>query len=160
MSPETVKSELSKSSDGIDGLAAKPFHGTRLLLVDDDVDSLEMLRFVLKQGSGTVETASSAAEAFEKLEWFLPDVLISDIGLPGEDGLSLIARVRAFDSKNDRHTAAIALTAYTRVEDRIRSLDAGFNTFVPKPVEIDELLTVLKQLLAERSTDSELRPAA
>ncbi|MEO8648271.1 MAG: response regulator [Acidobacteriota bacterium] len=157
MNPVPAKSEVSKGSGGIDGLAAKPFRGARLLLVDDDLDSLEMLQFVLKQGSGTVETASSAAEAIEKLQTFLPDVLISDIGLPGEDGLSLIAKVREFDSKNHRHTPAVALTAHTRAEDRMRSLDAGFNNFVPKPVEIDELVEVLKQLIP---ADSELRPAA
>lgn len=131
-------------------LPLQTFPGVKILLVDDDVDSLEMLQFALNATSNTIETAGSVAEAMEKLEWFEPDVLVSDVGLPGEDGCSLIKKVRDLDAKTGRRTSAIALTAYTRVEDRSRALASGFNMFVPKPVELDELLAAVANLVERR----------
>jgi CheY-like chemotaxis protein len=92
-----------------------------------------------------VQTASSAPEALKLLEWYRPDVLISDLAMPGEDGFSLIGKVRAMESENSR-VPAIALTAYVRTEDRAEALLAGFNVFIPKPIELDELVNAVASL--------------
>jgi CheY-like chemotaxis protein len=128
--------------------------GVRVLLVDDDRDTLKVLTVMLSEYKATVQTASSVAEALEVFEWYRPDVLVSDVAMPGEDGYSLIEKVRAREIEDDvdRKTQAIALTAYARVEDRVRALSAGFNLFVPKPVEPDELITSIASL-AESGSD-------
>ena len=118
----------------------------QVLLVDDDRDTLQLLIVALSELKANVQTASSAAEALEILEWFKPDVLVSDLAMPNEDGYSLIGKVRALDAQNGRQTPAVALTAYVRVEDRTRALSAGFNMFVPKPIEPSELITAIATL--------------
>lgn len=125
--------------------------GVRVLLVDDDQDTLNMLAEILTGHRAAVQTASSAAGALEALQWYRPDVLVSDLAMPDEDGYSLIAKVRALEGKSGRQIPAVALTAYVRVEDRTRALSAGFNMFVPKPIEPTELITVIANL-AEANT--------
>lgn len=116
----------------------------RVLLVDDDRDNLQILATILSGLRAKVQTAASVAEAFQVLEWYTPDVLVSDLAMPGEDGYSLIGKLRALE--NLKHTPAVALTAYVRVEDRARALSAGFNMFVPKPVEPNELIAAIANL--------------
>jgi len=116
----------------------------RVLVVDDDQDSLQILATMLSAERAKVQTAATAAEALQVLEWYKPDVIVSDLALPGEDGYSLISRLRAMD--NLKHIPAVALTAYVRVEDRSRALSAGFNMFVPKPVEPNELIAAIANL--------------
>jgi CheY-like chemotaxis protein len=99
---------------------------------------------MLSSGRAKVHTATSAAEALEALEWFKPDVLVSDLAMPSEDGYSLIRKFRAME--NTKHIPALALTAYVRIEDRTRALAAGFNMFVPKPVEPNELISAIANL--------------
>jgi CheY-like chemotaxis protein len=118
----------------------------RVLLVDDDPDTLQMLSLTLSEADAKVQTAASAAEALEVMQWYRPDVLVSDLAMPGEDGYSLIGKVRALDAENGHLTPVIALTAYVRVEDRARALSAGFNMFVPKPVQPTELITAIANL--------------
>ncbi|WNG21513.1 ATP-binding protein [Cystobacter fuscus] len=120
--------------------------GLRVLVVDDEHDTRELLRTLLEECHAQVSTAASVAEGLERLKQERPDVLISDIGMPGEDGFSLISRVRALPPKEGGRTPAVALTAYARVEDRTRVLLAGFHSHVPKPVEPVELLVVLASL--------------
>ncbi|EPX63806.1 Chemotaxis protein methyltransferase CheR [Cystobacter fuscus DSM 2262] len=120
--------------------------GLRVLVVDDEQDTRELLRTLLEECHAEVSTAASVAEGLERLKQELPDVLISDIGMPGEDGFHLISRVRALPPKEGGRTPAVALTAYARVEDRTRALLAGFHSHVPKPVEPVELLVVLASL--------------
>jgi signal transduction histidine kinase/CheY-like chemotaxis protein len=120
--------------------------GLRVLVVDDEQDTRELLRTLLEECHAQVSTASSVAEGLERLKEERPDVLISDIGMPGEDGFHLISRVRALPPKEGGRTPAVALTAYARVEDRTRVLLAGFHSHVPKPVEPVELLVVLASL--------------
>jgi signal transduction histidine kinase/ActR/RegA family two-component response regulator len=120
--------------------------GVRVLLVDDNEDTLAILTAVLGQYHATVQTASSAAAALEALQWYKPDVLVSDLAMPDEDGYTLIEKVRALESESAKRTPAVALTAYVRVEDRVRALSAGFNMFVPKPVEPSELITAVANL--------------
>ena len=119
--------------------------GLRILLVDDDVDSLTPVKMFLESESATAATAGSAADALEKLSSGDFDVLISDIGMPRTDGLELIRAVR--ESENGgRPIVAIAVTAYASDEDRERALDAGFQSHMSKPVNFDDLLSILISL--------------
>jgi len=119
----------------------------KVLLVDDDHDTLQILQVMLSESKATVETAASAAEALQKIEWFRPDVLVSDLAMPDEDGFSLIKKLKALGPDTAYDIPAIALTSYVRVEDRARALSAGFNLFVPKPVEPEELVTAVANLV-------------
>ena len=120
--------------------------GLRVLAVDDEPDTRELLRAVLEQCGSEVATAGSAAEALEMFARTKPDVLISDIGMPEEDGYQLIGKVRALEANLGERIPAIALTAYARVEDRVRALTAGFQVHVPKPIEPAELVAVVASL--------------
>jgi CheY-like chemotaxis protein len=121
--------------------------GLRILTVDDEPDTRGMVKAALEQHGADVMTAPSAADAFEALPGFKPDVLVCDIGMPEEDGYSLIHRIRALQPEQGGNTPAIALTGYVRVEERTRALDAGFQMFVPKPVEVDELASAIANLV-------------
>jgi PAS domain S-box-containing protein len=116
--------------------------GLRVLAVDDDRDSLELVRSILTLHGALVTTAASTKEALECLRAETPDVLLSDIEMPGDDGLALIREVRAA-SPTGRRFPAVAITAYGRVEDRIRILSAGFNQYLAKPVDPSELVAVI-----------------
>jgi PAS domain S-box-containing protein len=121
--------------------------GLRVLVVDDDADTCELLRVILEGCGAQVKTASSAAAALEAVAEEAFDVLISDIGMPEEDGYSLIAKVRALGKEHGgKIPAAAALTAYVGEEDRIRVLQSGFQIHVPKPVSPSELLAVVANL--------------
>jgi PAS domain S-box-containing protein len=126
--------------------AAASLSGTRVLLVEDEEDARAMLKTLLEVSGASVRAVGSAAEAWESLEDGGCDVLVSDIGMPDEDGYSLIGRVRERDARNGGRTPAVALTAYARDEDRARSLSAGFDAHVAKPVEPSELLAVVAGL--------------
>jgi CheY-like chemotaxis protein len=116
--------------------------GMRILVVDDEPDTRELLKQGLEYCGATVRVAGSAAEALDELNTSSPDVLISDIGMPGADGYDLIREVRKLPVARGGKIAAIALTAYTRIEDRLQSLRAGYDMHVPKPVELAELVAV------------------
>ena len=124
----------------------------KILLVDDDADTLHVISAMLDGSKAVVQTAASVSEAMEILEWYNPDVLVSDLAMPGEDGYSLIRKVRALGVAGGYELPALALTSYVRVEDRTRALSAGFNLFVPKPVQLEELVTAIATL-AETSGD-------
>lgn len=127
------------------GSGGSTLAGLRVLVVDDEPDARELLRSLLGMYGVEVHVAASAAEALDGMEQFRPDVLVSDIGMPGEDGYGLIRRIRAGDGQG-ASTPAVALTAYARREDRARALGAGFDMHMPKPVEPGELLDVLANL--------------
>jgi CheY-like chemotaxis protein len=120
--------------------------GLHVLLVDDEKDTLAMLKVILEQKQVKVTAASSASEALMMLESARPDVLVSDIGMPGEDGYELMRRIRKMDSSSGGAIPAVALTAYARDDDRQRSKDAGYQVHLSKPVEPQELFRVLVQL--------------
>lgn len=122
--------------------------GLRILAVDDEVDTRDMIRAVLEEVGANVLTAGSAKEALEAFPGWKPDVLICDIGMPGEDGYTLIRKVREAETEAVKNIPAIALTGYARVEDRMRALAAGFQMFIPKPVEANELTTTVANLIA------------
>ncbi|HEX3345019.1 MAG TPA: response regulator, partial [Polyangiaceae bacterium] len=117
--------------------------GLRVLVVDDDPEAIELLRDVLQTGGATVLTATSAAAGYDLLVAQHPDVLLSDIGMPGEDGIAFIRRVRAEESVR---IPALAVTAFASVEDRTRALGAGFDVHVAKPIEPAEIVSLVEAL--------------
>jgi signal transduction histidine kinase/ActR/RegA family two-component response regulator len=120
--------------------------GLRLLVVDDDADAVGLLSAILRGAGAVIRGCRSAAEALDVLRQWRPDVLVSDIEMPGEDGYSLIRKVRALDEAQGGKTPAIALTAYGRRQDRVLSLSAGYSTHVPKPVDPVEFTTIVASL--------------
>ena len=117
-----------------------------ILVVEDELDALDLLAIDLREHGAKVTGVSSATQALELLRNERFDLIISDIGMADTDGYSLIKQVRAEEGPAGQHTPAIALTAYARAQDRIRALTAGYNTHVAKPVEIRELVSVVKCL--------------
>jgi CheY-like chemotaxis protein len=120
--------------------------GIKILVVDDDADARHLLTAILERCASVVKSCESVAEALVSLEEFKPDIIVSDIGMPDEDGYSLIKKVRAAGNGQER-IPAVALTAFARVEDRLKALAAGFNMHVPKPVEPAELTMVIASLI-------------
>ncbi|HEX8335610.1 MAG TPA: ATP-binding protein, partial [Pyrinomonadaceae bacterium] len=120
--------------------------GLRVLVVDDEPDVCELLAVILKSYGAEVTPVTSAGEAFEALRRERPDLLLCDLGMPGEDGFSLIRRVRALTPVEGGETPAVALTAYARDEDRARALASGFQLHVSKPVDPGEVAAVVASL--------------
>jgi CheY-like chemotaxis protein/nitrogen-specific signal transduction histidine kinase len=120
--------------------------GLRVLVVDDEPDARELVAEVLQQCGARVEQAGSAQAALDALDASRPDVIVSDIGMPGEDGFSLIRRIRARPAEEGGVTPVASLTAYAGAEDRRRALLMGFNMHVQKPVEPAELVAVVASL--------------
>jgi len=120
--------------------------GLRILVVDDEADAREIVATILGEAGAEIATASSSRQALEQLKQWRPDLLISDIGMPGESGYDLIRKVRALSPGEGGQIPAIALTAYARMEDRLKILSAGFQMHVPKPIEPMELATVVASL--------------
>jgi len=131
------------------GLYSSPsLEGLKILVVDDEADARDLLKIILEECKAQISTAASPTEAFETLQWFGPDLIISDIGMPSEDGYAFIRKLRLEESKaRQRWTPAIALTAHARVEERLRALNAGFQAHVAKPVEPVELIAVIGSLV-------------
>jgi signal transduction histidine kinase/ActR/RegA family two-component response regulator len=117
--------------------------GVKVLVVDDEPDARELIRSVLEECNATVLAAASATEALELAERERPELLLSDIGMPGIDGYELLKRVRALGADSGGRVAAIALTAFARSEDRTRALRAGFMAHISKPVEPAELVATV-----------------
>ncbi|HEY0003356.1 MAG TPA: PAS domain S-box protein [Pyrinomonadaceae bacterium] len=120
--------------------------GLHILVVDDEEDARTLITAILEKCAARVTAASSTEEGLALLKELRPDVLVSDLGMPEEDGYSLIRKVRALPAEDGGRTAAVALTAYARVEDRLKVLRAGFQTHLPKPVEPIELVAVIANL--------------
>jgi signal transduction histidine kinase/ActR/RegA family two-component response regulator len=126
--------------------AAIDLHGACIVVADDDPDAREVLRTMLEIAGATVATSASARETRALIERLHPDVLIADIGMPGEDGYALIESIRARET-SAHHLPAIALTARARTEDVTRALQAGFEVHVAKPVDAGRLLSTIATLL-------------
>lgn len=127
---------------GADGLSLED---VRVLLIDDDVDTLQFLALMLTESKAQVHTCTTVSEGLAALEWFNADVVVSDLAMPGEDGYTLISKLRNSGLESSQ-VPAVALTSYVRVEDRTRALSAGFNMFVAKPVQPDELVAAIANL--------------
>ena len=122
-----------------------------MLVVDDHEDARELLETALTQYGANVVAAGSAPEAFDLITTAptgeRPDVMLTDLGLPGEDGYNLIRRVRQWERERDFYTPAIALSAYGRIEDRMRTLKAGFQMRLAKPINPADLAVVIENLI-------------
>ncbi|WP_190447635.1 ATP-binding protein [Trichocoleus sp. FACHB-832] len=138
------KDELNSSL--ILDFSSLPLEGVRILVVDDEADTREFLTFALEEYGAETIVAASAAEALKALELYHPDVLLSDIGMPEEDGYSLIRKVRSLSLERGGSIKAVALTAYAREEDQQRAISAGFQMHVAKPVEPAELVAAVSSL--------------
>ena len=134
------------STSGVHGV----LEGLRIVIVDDDGDARDLLATVLTQRSAQVFAADCAAEAFELLTRERPDLLISDIAMPEEDGYTLVGRLRALSIDDGGRTPAIAVTAYAGRADRKRALDAGFDAHFAKPIDIDSLVRTLLDIRSSR----------
>ncbi len=138
----TVKGEV-----GIPAEACWELAGVQVLIVDDDADARELLTAILLQYGAEVRGVGSTPEGIEALKEWQPDVLVSDIGMPGRDGYELIREVRALSSEHGGNIPAIALTGYARSEDRMKALTSGFQKHVTKPVEPENLAATIAGLI-------------
>lgn len=120
--------------------------GLRILVVDDEADAREIVSAILGEAGAVTASASSSSEALALMDQWKPDLLISDIAMPRESGFDLIREVRARPAESGGRIPAIAITAYARVQDRLKVLSAGFQTHVPKPIEPIELATIVASL--------------
>ena len=125
----------------------KELYGLKILVVDDDVDTRELIEWVLKRVGAEVTAVGSAREALEAVEREKPQLLISDIAMPEEDGYALLKTIRALPPEHGGRIPAIALTAHSLVQDRLQSLRAGFQSHVPKPVVPEELVEVVASII-------------
>ena len=125
----------------------KELYGLKILVVDDDLDTRELIEWVLRRVGAEVTAVGSAREALEAIEKERFQVLVSDIAMPEEDGYALLRKVRALPPERGGRVPAIALTAHSLVQDRLQSLRAGFQTHVPKPVVPEELVEVVASLV-------------
>ncbi len=122
--------------------------GLRALVIDDEPDARDLLRSILEHCKMRVETAAGADEAFDLFRASRPDLLLSDVAMPGSDGYVLLRRVRSLPPSQGGRTPAVAVTAYARSEDRTRALLAGYNYHLPKPVDPGELIAVVANAAA------------
>jgi PAS domain S-box-containing protein len=146
--PEAVPRVHPTAASRQPSSAGARLDGLRLLIVDDDPDAVDLETAILTRAGAIVRGCGSASEALEVLREWRPDVLVSDIEMPGEDGYSLIRKVRALDETQGGRTPAVALTAYGRSQDRVLSLSAGYSMHVPKPVDPGEFTTIIASLAA------------
>jgi PAS domain S-box-containing protein len=152
---KTVSSEAASSADGVttdrrvpsgesegnsgESASDTPLSGLRILLIDDMQDSRELVAVVLRRYGAEVRDADSSEAGMAVLQQWLPDAVICDIGMPGEDGYGFIARLRALKPEQGGKIPAIALTAYGRLEDRLKALASGFQNHIIKPADPQEL---------------------
>jgi PAS domain S-box-containing protein len=140
--PPEAREAGIRANDGPRGMAGRNLRGVKVLVVDDEADARDVVRRFLLACEAVPALAGSAAEAREVMARFKPDVILSDIGMPGQDGYAFMRAVR----ESGITTPAVAVTAFARSEDRVKSLQAGFQTHLPKPVEPEELLAVIAGL--------------
>jgi PAS domain S-box-containing protein len=147
--PNTQDSTINSQEAVGNCLAVSPslLEGVRVLVVDDEADTRDYLTTLLKQSQADVLAVASAQAALEAVEEWKPDVLVSDIGMPQQDGYSLVRKLRSRSKEQGGKIPAAALTAYARAEDRRRAIQAGFQLHLPKPVDPSELITVVASLV-------------
>jgi len=139
-----VESPIENNANAQENLPC--LDNVRVLVVEDNIDSRDFLKMALEESKAKVTAVGSVSEAIECLKRDHFDVLMSDIGMPGEDGYQLISQVRDLEQKNGRKIPAIALTAYTRIEDKMQALEAGFQKHLGKPIEPNELVKIVAEL--------------
>lgn len=153
---ESTNAQKQKSLEEVEESASSPLKSSislpeltsvRVLVVDDETDSRKFMKTVLEECQAEVIAVASVPEALQMLKRWQPDVLISDIGMPQEDGYSLIRQVRSLPPDQGGNIPAAALTAYAGLEDRLRAIQAGFQLHLPKPIEPAELAIVIASLV-------------
>jgi CheY-like chemotaxis protein/anti-sigma regulatory factor (Ser/Thr protein kinase) len=133
----------------------RPLEGIKLLIVEDDPDSREVLTLFLEQNGANVTNAENARSAFSRLEQFkgeLPDVIISDLAMPDEDGYSLISRIRSLPGEKGGEIPALALSAFASDESRTKAFESGFQRYSTKPFEPDLLVREVLNLVKKKET--------
>lgn len=145
--PERIQAPPLQHSAETKGIDLHALDGLRVLLVDDEPEARQIISTVIKRMGAEVKTCESASEALSTLVEWRPDVLMSDIAMPDEDGYSLIGKVRSLPRDKGGATPAAALTAYARDEDRRRALDAGYQMHIAKPVTSTQLFTLISRLV-------------
>ena len=143
----TVAAAAPHPGEGSARTRLAPLQGARLLVVDDDTDTRELLSMILQEAGADVTTAGSANEGLAAFERQRPDVLVSDIGMPDGDGYSFIRKVRLMEGDSATKIPAVALTAFARAEDRGEALGSGFQAHLPKPIEPGELTALIARLI-------------
>ena len=138
---EAPRSETRDVSDSTRSLA-----GVSVLVVEDEPDAREIVGALLEARGAEVELTASVAEACQSLARHRPHVIVSDIGMPGEDGFEFARRLRTLSPERGGDTPIVALTAYTSAQDRLRTFEAGYDCHLAKPVDTDELVRVLERL--------------
>jgi CheY-like chemotaxis protein len=146
------------AADGIGDILLRRLDQTRVLLVDDEPTANEALQALLESCGAEVRVAGSAAQALQTLDVWKPDVLISDIAMPEEDGYALITKIRARSPEHGGDIPAAALTAYAKIEDRVKILAAGFQMYLSKPADPSELIAVVASLAVRRRTSIAASP--
>jgi signal transduction histidine kinase/DNA-binding response OmpR family regulator len=149
LEPLITESNGSKPNE----IANHELNGIRVLIVDDDVDTCDMLTYVLTHWGAETKSSASVSEALARVTEWHPNILLTDINMPGEDGYELINRLRALPSENGANIPAIALTAMVRPEDSEQVLSAGFHLHLAKPIDIDELHNAISQLTEKSSVN-------
>ena len=143
MIESTGKTTSAAAASGLSFESPPDLKGIKVLAVDDEPDARGLLKALFEQCGADIVTCSCVADAIAMVEQYKPDVIVSDIGMPGEDGYSLIRKLRQAGVR----VPAVALTAFARTEDRYQALQAGYNMHVPKPVEPAELALVISRLV-------------
>jgi CheY-like chemotaxis protein len=146
--PRAVSSEPeTPATQTANGAVAKPLKDVRVLLVEDDADTREALRLLLKSHGAETIAVESCDQAMDTFAVRPPHVLISDIGMPAADGYELVTRVRALPKERGGHVPAIALTAYAGADDARQAIRSGFQAHVPKPFDSRDLVKTIETLV-------------
>ncbi|MEN3330266.1 MAG: hypothetical protein V7638_5073 [Acidobacteriota bacterium] len=140
------KEPTTLAAAGQIGAAIGSLDGLRILLVDDEPEARMIIGTVIRRAGAEVEACASANEGLAKLVQWRPDVILSDIAMPEEDGYSFIGKVRSLSSEDGGETPAAALTAYAREEDRLRALAAGYHLHIAKPIDTGHLVSMIARL--------------
>jgi CheY-like chemotaxis protein len=143
------------AADGPPSALLSRLDGVKILVVDDEPDTNEVLQELFASCGAEVRVAASARQALEILDRWRPTVIVSDIGMPDQDGYAFIRQVREREPERGGETPAVALTAYSRVEDRVKVLMAGFQMHVAKPVDPTELVAVVASIVRSPTKSSQ-----
>jgi CheY-like chemotaxis protein/anti-sigma regulatory factor (Ser/Thr protein kinase) len=146
INPDRARSRTGQPIDG----GVKRLDRTSVLVVDDEAQTRDLFGVILEDAGAEIRNAASASEALSIMDEWWPDVLVSDIEMPLEDGYELMRRVQVLATARGRTVVAVAVTAYARAEDRMRALEAGFHWYLSKPVEPSDLVSVIASLVERR----------
>jgi CheY-like chemotaxis protein len=142
------------TTGSLDVAALPDLAGTHVLVVEDEPDARDMVAYLLRQRNADVVVAASVEEALREIEARIPHALLCDIEMPGRDGYDLIRTLRSRPSEEGGNVPAAALTAYSRPEDRAKSMLAGFDAHLSKPVDLAELIATVVRLIRRNSRDT------